>query len=161
MAGQAGVMRFLAQRLAHTLLVLLGVSILTFALIKLAPGDYFEEMRMNPQISPDTIAALRNAYGLDRSLPITYLRWIGSALHGDWGFSFAYNSPVWPLLKVRAVNTLTLTLTALLCSWLAAVPIGIWAANVRGGWWDKASTTGTTLLLAIPDVLIALAFLAF
>ena len=154
-------MRFLAQRLAHTLFVLLGVSILTFALIKLAPGDYFEEMRMNPQISPETVAALRDAYGLDRSLPVTYLRWVRSVLRGDLGFSFAYNSPVWPLLKVRAANTLLLTLTALLCSWLVAIPIGVWAATRRGEWGDRACSVGTTLLLAIPDVLIALGLLAF
>jgi peptide/nickel transport system permease protein len=77
------------------------------------------------------------------------------------GFSFAYNSPVWPLLKVRAENTLLLTITALLCSWLAAIPIGVWAAASRGGWWDRACSVGTTFFLAVPDVLIALGLLAF
>lgn len=154
-------MRFLAQRLAHTFFVVLGVSILTFALIKLAPGDYFEEMRMNPQISPETLEAFRDAYGLNRSLPVTYLRWVQSVLRGDLGFSFAYNSPVWPLLKVRAANTLLLTLTALLCSWLTAIPIGVWAATRRGEWGDRICSVGTTLLLTIPDVLIALGLLAF
>lgn len=154
-------MRFLARRLAHTLFVLWGVSLLTFALTRLAPGDYFEEMRLNPQIDPATVAALRNAYGLDRSLPVTYLRWLRSVGSGDLGFSFAYNSPVWPLLKVRAANTLLLALTSLLCSWLAAIPLGVWAATRRGQWADKASSVGTALLLAIPDVLIALGLLAF
>lgn len=154
-------MKFLARRLAHSLLVLLGVSVLTFALIKLAPGDYFEELRLNPQISPETVASLRTAYGLNRSLPVTYLVWLRSVLRGEWGFSFAYNTPVWPLLKVRAANTLTLTLTALLCSWLAAVPIGVWAAALRGGVWDKSWMAGTTLLLAVPDVVIALGLLSF
>jgi peptide/nickel transport system permease protein len=134
---------------------------LTFALIKLAPGDYFEEMRLNPQISAGTVAALRSAYGLDRSLPVTYLRWVRSVLRGELGFSFAYNSPVWPLLKVRAANTLLLTLTALVCSWLVAIPIGVWAATRRGEWGDRACSVGTTLLLATPDVLIALGLLAF
>jgi peptide/nickel transport system permease protein len=154
-------MRFLLRRLAHTLFVLLGVSILTFALIKLSPGDYFEEMRMNPQISPGTVAALRNAYGLDRSIPVTYLYWLRSVLCGELGFSFAYNSPVWPLLKVRVANTLLLTISALLCSWLIAIPIGVWAAARRGGWGDRACSVGTTLLLALPDVLIAIGLLAF
>jgi len=152
---------YLARRTAHTLFVLLGVSILTFALIKLAPGDYFAEMRMNPQISPDTVASLRHSYGLDQSLPVTYLRWVRSILHGDLGFSFAYNSPVWPLLKVRAANTLFLTLTSLFCSWLLAIPIGIWAATQWGRWGEKACRAGTTLLLAVPDVLICLGLLAF
>lgn len=153
-------MRFLAHRLAHSLFVLFGVSLLTFALIKLAPGDYFQEMRMNPQISPATVAALRHAYGLDRALPVTYLRWLRSVLHGDLGFSFAYNRPVWPLFRVRAANTLLLTLSALLCSWLLAIPLGVGAAAHRGQWDDRVSSLVTTLLLAVPDVLIALALLA-
>jgi peptide/nickel transport system permease protein len=154
-------MRFLAHRLVHTIFVLLGVSILTFALIKLAPGDYFGEMRMNPQISPATVAALRDAYGLNQSLPVTYVRWVRAVVRGDWGFSFAYNSPVWPLLKVRAANTLLLALTALCASWLVAIPLGVWAAARQGKWFDSASSLTTTLLLAVPDVLIALALLAF
>lgn len=135
-------MRFLAQRLTHALFVLFCVSVLTFAFVRLAPGDYLEEMRMNPQISPGTVAALRQAYGLDRSLPVTYLLWARSVLHGDLGFSFAYNVPVWPLLKVRAGNTLLLTVTALLCSWLLAVPLGVWMAARQGTWSDRAAGLG-------------------
>jgi peptide/nickel transport system permease protein len=153
--------RSLARRLAHAGFVLVGVSLLSFALIELAPGEYFSEMRLNPQISPETVAALRAEYGMDQSLPVRYVRWLKSVGRGDWGFSFAYNSPVWPLMKVRASNTLILTLTALLCSWLIAVPAGVWTAGRRGRWDDRASGAGTTLLLALPDVLIALGFLAF
>ncbi len=153
-------MRFVLSRLTHSLMVLFGVSLLTFAFLKLAPGDYFEQMRMNPQISPGEVAALRAAYGLDRSLPVTYLLWVKSVLRGNLGFSFAFNSPVWPLLKVRAANTLLLTLTALLGSWLLAVPWGVWAAARHGGWLDRVSSLVTAFLLAIPDVLIALALLA-
>lgn len=153
-------MRFVAQRLVHTSLVLFCVSVLTFGFIKLAPGDFFEEMRMNPQISPGTVAALREAYGLDRPLPVTYLRWVRAVFRGNLGFSFAYNSPVWPLLKVRAGNTLLLTFAALVCSWLIAIPLGVWTAARHGGWEDKLSGFILTLLLAIPDVLIALGLLA-
>lgn len=153
-------MRILIQRLVHYLLVLLGVSILTFVLIKLAPGDYFQEMRVSPQISSGTVTALRSANGLDQSLPQTYRHWLGAVLRGDMGFSFAYNSPVWPLLRVRAANTLLLTLTALLCSWLAAIPLGVWSAVHRDKWGDRACGVGTTLFLAVPDVLIALCLLA-
>lgn len=153
-------MRFLAQRLAHALFVLFCVSLLTFAFVRLAPGDYLEEMRMNPQISTGTVEALRQAYGLDRSLPVTYLLWARSVLHGDLGFSFAYNVPVWPLLKVRAGNTLLLTVTALICSWLLAIPLGVWMAARQGTWTDRAAGLGSTLLLATPDVLIALGLLA-
>ena len=153
--------RFVAQRFAHTLLVLLGVSILAFILIDLAPGQYFQEMRLNPQISRETLTALRIEFGLDRSLPIRYMRWLGSVSRGEWGFSFAYNRPVWPLLRVRAGNTLLLTTTALLCSWTLAIPIGIFAAARSGGWEDQLSGGLTTILLATPDVVIGLGLLAF
>lgn len=153
--------RFLVRRLAHGLVVLWGVSILTFALIRLAPGDYFAEMRLNPQINPGTVAALRSIYGLHRSLPVTYLIWVKSVLHGDMGFSFAYNSPVWPLIRVRAANTMLLAIAATLASWFVAIPVGVWAAERRGKWPAVASSVSTTILLAVPDVLIALGLLGF
>ncbi|MGB9405785.1 MAG: hypothetical protein WCA98_19775, partial [Candidatus Acidiferrales bacterium] len=67
-------MRFILRRLAHAFLLLFGVSILTFLFTTLAPGNYFDEMRMNPQIAPETVAALRAQYGFDRPLPVRYFR---------------------------------------------------------------------------------------
>ncbi len=150
-----------ASRLAQTFFLLFGVSVLAFLFIDLAPGKYLEEMRLNPQISPRTLAALQVEYGLDRPLTVRYVLWLRSVARGEFGFSFAYNRPVWPLLKTRALNTLFLTLTAMLCAWLIAVPAGILAATLVGRWTDQVSAVGTTLLLATPDVLIGLALLAF
>jgi peptide/nickel transport system permease protein len=152
---------FLAQRLARSLLVLFGVSVLAFVLIDLAPGEYFQAMRMNPQISRETVTALRTEYGLDQPLPSRYLRWLHSVSRGEVGFSFAYNSPVWPLLRARIGNTLILTIPALMCSWLIAVPTGVWMASRAGRWQDRICGIGTTFLQATPDVLIGLAALAF
>jgi peptide/nickel transport system permease protein len=151
----------LAQRLAHSLFLVFGVSVLAFVLVDMAPGKYLEESRLNPQISPNTLAALRSEYGLERPLAVRYGLWLRSLAHGEFGFSFAYNSPVWPLLKTRAANTLTLTITAMVCSWLIAIPIGVIAAGRVGGWQDRISAVGTTLLLATPDVLFGLMLLAF
>src|ERR1700752_51624 len=151
----------IAQRLAQTLLLVFGVSVLTFVFMDLAPGQYFEQMRLNPQISPNTLTALRAEYGLDRPLAVRYVLWLRSVACGDFGFSFAYNSPVWPMLKTRAGNTLMLTITGMLCSWLIAIPIGVVAANRAGGWEDRVSALGTTLLLATPDVLLGLFCLVF
>src|SRR5258708_7393662 len=95
-------MRYLFRRLLQATFLLIGVSILTFLFSALAPGNYFDEMRLNPQISPETVAALRAQYQLDRPLPVRYARWVNSLLHGELGYSFAYNSPVAPLLWVRA-----------------------------------------------------------
>jgi peptide/nickel transport system permease protein len=151
----------LVRRIAQTLFLVFGVSVLTFVFVDQAPGQYFEEMRLNPQISPNTLAALRTQYGLDRPLTDRYFFWVRSVARGEFGFSFAYNSPVWPLLKTRARNTLLLTLAAMLCSWLIAIPIGVVAAARAGGWEDRVSTLATTFFLATPDILLGLLCLAF
>ena len=150
----------IAQRLAHSLFLIFGVSVLAFVFVDMAPGQYLEEMRLNPQISPSTLVALRSEYGLERPLAERYALWLRSLTHGELGFSFAYNSPVWPLLKTRAANTLMLTITAMICSWLTAIPIGIFVAARVGGWEDRVAAVVTTLLLAIPDVLLGLMLLA-
>ena len=150
----------LARRLAQSVFLIFGVSVLAFILIDLAPGQFLEEMKLNPQISPQTLAALRARYGLDRPLAVRYGLWLGSAAGGEFGFSFAYNCPVWPLLRERAANTLLLTVTAALISWAMAIPIGILVAARAGRWQDQVAAASTTFLLGAPDVLIGLALLA-
>src|SRR5260370_10187570 len=83
-------MRYLLRRMLHAVFLLFGVSILTFLFSTLAPGNYFDEMRLNPQIAPETVASLRAQYQLDRPLPVRYARWVNSVAHGQMGFSFAY-----------------------------------------------------------------------
>jgi peptide/nickel transport system permease protein len=152
-------MRYLLKRLLHTVFLLVGVSILSFAFTALAPGNYFDEMRLNPQISPDTVAALRAHYGVDRPMIVRYARWLASVAHGDLGFSFAYNSPAAPLLWARAWNTLLLTITATILSWLIALPLGIWSAERKARAPDIAITSATGFFLTIPDLLLALGLL--
>ena len=152
-------MRYLLRRLGHALLLLAGVSVLTFLFTALAPGTYFDEMRMNPQIAPETIAALRAQYGLDKPLPLRYVSWLSSLVHGEMGFSFAYNSPVAPLLLVRAGNTLLLTITSTLLAWAIALPLGTWSAERMGRLPDRLLSWGTAMLLVIPDLALALGLL--
>ncbi|HKV61375.1 MAG TPA: ABC transporter permease [Candidatus Acidoferrum sp.] len=152
-------MLYFLRRLTHTIFLLIGVSILTFLFSTLAPGNYFDEMRLNPQISPETVAALRAQYQIDRPLPVRYLGWVNSLLHGEMGFSFAYNSPVAPLLWVRARNTLLLTITATLISWAVALPLGIWGATKLGRLPDRSISVATAMLLVIPDLVLALGLL--
>jgi peptide/nickel transport system permease protein len=152
-------MRYLLRRLMQGTFLLIAVSILTFLFSTLAPGNYFDEMRLNPQISPETVAALRSQYQLDRPLPVRYGRWVNSLMHGEMGFSFAYNSPVAPLLWVRARNTLLLTMTATLIAWTLALPLGIWGATTLGRFPDRALSGATAVLLVIPDLVLALGLL--
>src|SRR5260221_483006 len=152
-------MRYFLRRLMQGVFLLIGVSILTFLFSTLAPGNYFDEMRLNPQIAPETVAALRVQYQFDRPLPVRYGRWVNALLHGDMGFSFAYNSPVAPLLWVRARNTLLLTVTATLIAWALALPLGIWSATTFGRLPDRAISGATAVLLVIPDLVLAIGVL--
>jgi len=152
--------RYLARRFVRAIVLLLGVSVLCFLFTEMAPGSFFDEMRVNPQISPDTIARLRAQYGLDQPLIVRYGHWMKSLLHADLCYSIAYNTPVAPLLWSRAQNTLLLTITAMLLTWLISIPLGMWAAARRGGLLDRSITVVSSLLIALPEVVIALALLA-
>lgn len=152
-------MRYLLRRFLHALLLLFSVSILTFLFSALTPGNYFDELRLNPQISQETVAALRAQYQLDRPLPVRYVHWLDSVAHGKLGFSFAYNTPVGPLLWARARNTLLLTITAMLLAWLLALPLGIWSAARYGRAPDRVISWATATLLVVPDLVLALGLL--
>jgi len=153
-------MGYLLRRMGHAGFLLLGVSLIAFFFTTLAPGNYVDEMRLNPQIAPETLRALRAQYRLDRPLPERYLRWGNSVLHGELGFSFAYNSPVAPLLWPRARNTLLLAGSATLLAWLIALPLGVWSAENRGRGPDRALSWTAAMLLVIPDLALALGLLA-
>src|SRR5271168_3686666 len=152
-------MRYFLRRTLHAVFLLFGVSLLTFLFSALTPGNYFDEMRLNPQIAPEAVSALRAQYQLDRPLPIRYAHWLNAVAHGEFGFSFAYNSPVGPLLWIRARNTLLLTVTATLLAWLVALPLGIWSASKFGRAPDRVLSSATAALLVIPDLVLALGLL--
>ena len=149
-------MRYFLRRTLHAVFLLFGVSVLTFLFSALTPGNYFDEMRLNPQISPETIAALRAQYQLDRPLPVRYAHWLNAVAHGELGFSFAYNSPIAPLLWARARNTLLLTLTSTFLAWILALPFGIWSAARFGCAPDRVVSWFAAILLVIPDLVLAL-----
>ena len=154
-------MRYVWRLLGHAVLVLLGVSFLTFLLAAAAPGTVVDELRLDPRISPETIEAMRVRYGVDDAVPTQYVRWLQSIARGELGFSVAYNGPVGPLLWPRIRNTLALTVPATLLSWLIALPLGTWSAGRRGGWIDQFAAGATTTLLGIPELVLGLGLLLF
>jgi peptide/nickel transport system permease protein len=152
-------MKYLERRVVHGVLLLLAVSVLCFLFSDLAPGSFFDEMKLNPQISAGTVAALRSQYGLDQGLSVRYGRWVKSVFRGDLGYSFAYNTPVRSLLLIRARNTLLLTTSATLVAWLIAIPLGVWIAGRGGAWEDRLTLAGTSLFLSVPELVVALSLL--
>jgi peptide/nickel transport system permease protein len=153
-------MKYVLRRLLHAVVLLAAVSLAAFAFSQFAPGDYFSELRNDPRIAPETIEKLREQAGLDRPFLVRYADWIASVARGDFGYSVAYGGPVAPHLGERVRATLLLTVTATLLGWLLAVPLGIGNAMLRNSWLDGAAKAVLAVLLAIPDLLLAICLLA-
>ncbi|HEY7191349.1 MAG TPA: ABC transporter permease [Vicinamibacterales bacterium] len=152
-------MRFVLGRLGHSALVLLSVSVLTFALIELSPGEFFDDLKIDARIGASTVETLRQQSGLTES-PITrYLTWVRSVGRGELGISLAHRVPVGTLLWERARNTLLLTVPATLVCWAIALPLGLWLARHRGRWVNRLFNAASSTLLSLPDILIALVLL--
>jgi peptide/nickel transport system permease protein len=152
---------YLARRLARAVLLLFAVSLLCFLLTRLAPGSFFDEIRLNPQISPQTIAALQKRYGLNQPLPLRYAHWLGSVARGDFGFSIAYNTPVSRLMWAPAGHTLLLGSIAMLLCWLISVPLAVWSAHYERSLFDRGISALTSLFISVPEIVLAVGLLAF
>jgi len=152
--------RLLLERAIRAAVLLFGVSLLSFVLLEAAPGDFFDELRLNRQISPEAAAAIRADYGLDAPLPTRYARWVAAAVRGHFGYSLQYRVPVERLLWQRAANTLVLTVTALALAWAIALGVGLATAVAKRPWPDRVAGAIAAALLAVPDVLIALVLLS-
>jgi peptide/nickel transport system permease protein len=152
--------RVLVERAIRAAVLVLGVSILSFLLLEAAPGDFVTELRLNPQISPATVAAIQSEFGLDAPVFVRYLRWTTAAVHGHLGYSLLYRTPVERLLWRRAANTLLLTGVALALAWGIALAVGLASACARGAWPDRLVGLVAAAFLAVPDVLITLALLS-
>jgi peptide/nickel transport system permease protein len=150
---------YVLRRVGHGILLAFAVSVFTFALVDLAPGTYFDELKENPRISPETVALLNRRYGLDQPMPLRYERWVKSAVHGDLGISLAYNMPVTSLLLPRAANTILLTGLATIVAWMLAIPLGVWSAAGTRSWRGHVVETAASGLLVVPEMILALACL--
>lgn len=152
--------RFVLHRLLHLIPVLLGISLLTFLVMHLAPGDFLSQMEVNPQISPETIASMRERFGLDRPWPVQYLLWLKNVfLRADFGESFSRHQPVFQVLAPAALNSLGLALAAALVTWALALPLGILAAVKRNTWVDRSASLVAVLGISVPEVFLALLLL--
>lgn len=153
---------YVFKRLLHMIPILIGVSLLTFALTALIPGDYFTKLTQNPQVTPDMLERLRDRYHLDKPWFIRYGYWVKNVVvHGDFGESIAYKRPATELIKGRLWNTFLLSLAATLVAWCIAVPLGIWAAVNKDSWIDRLCAFIAFIGLSIPEVLLALLALMF
>ena len=148
-----------ARRIGSSIVTLFAVSLFSFALLELAPGDFFAELQADARVSTQTVDALRAQYGLTHSPVVRYWQWLQSFVSGDLGFSLAHRAPVSSVIWERAGNTLLLTIPAMLVTWTLAMPIGIWVARRRNQWVDRVCSGVTSTLVALPDLLVAVLLL--
>jgi peptide/nickel transport system permease protein len=146
---------YIARRVALSLPVLFGVSVLAFVLIHLAPGNVALTI-LGDNATPDLIRAVEKRYHLDEPLPQQYLAWLGNVLHGDLGQSFTSHQKVSSLLVERAGVTLEIGLMGFAVAVLVSVPLGVWAATHRNQAQDYAASTFSLLGISIPDFWLGL-----
>ena len=142
--------------------VLLGISLLTFVIMQLAPGDFLSTMELNPQVSAQSIAAMRARFGLDQPWYVQYVLWLKNIfLHLDFGESFSRHQPVFGVLRTALFNTFVLAGAAAVLTWALAVPLGILAAVKQNTWVDRVSSLAAFVGISVPEVFLALLFILF
>src|SRR5277367_1020849 len=121
--------RYLLRRLLISIPSLLGISLVLFTVLALAPGDPFGELATNPNVPPEVRLALRAKFGLDDPIYLRYIHWLVAMIHGDWGFSFVSRVDVDTLILQRLPATLFVIGSAQLLALAIALPVGVYAAT--------------------------------
>jgi peptide/nickel transport system permease protein len=153
--------RFVLRRLLMLIPFLFLISVVSFAVIQLPPGDFVDTYVRNLEVQGGTVnqgqrAAIEAQYGLDRPVYVQYGIWVKHIAQGDFGNSFLYDRPVGDILKERVPRTVGIALAAMLLTWVIAVPIGIYSALRQYSVWDHLFTFISFVGLAVPGFLLAL-----
>jgi peptide/nickel transport system permease protein len=151
-----GILGYMLGRLLLAVPILLGLSLVMFALVHLAPGDPVSAF-ITPGANPQFIEQTRKNFGLDDPLPIQYARYVGHLVRGDFGTAYRFNSkPVMELIKDRAPATISLQVISLGLALLIAIPLGILSATRQYSFIDNSTTVGSFIGLALPNFWLAL-----
>ena len=155
--------RYLIKRILLLIPLMIGITLITFSVIHLAPGEPVEmQMAMNPKVGKEARERLTKFYGLDKPLHEQYFSWVGKIVRLDLGRSFSSdNRPVVDKIKERLPVTISLNVVALLLEFGLAIPIGILAATRRDTWLDKGITVFVFVGFAVPTFWLALLLMYF
>lgn len=142
--------QYLIRRLIIAIPSLLGISVILFTVLALAPGDPFEELASNPAVPPDVRAALRASLGLDDPIYVRYFHWLSAMLRGDWGYSFVSRVNVDQLILQRLPTTLVVIGTSQVLALAIALPVGIYAAMRPYSIFDQIANTLAFVGFSLP-----------
>jgi len=155
------VLNYLLRRALYAVMAIWAVSIISFFIINLPPGDYVTSYIAQLQNTGSIILAdeaenLREFYGINRPLYVQYGKWINQIAHGNLGYSFEFGLPVNDVIGERLILTMILALVTVVFIWIVAIPIGIFSAVRQYSVWDHTFTFFGFIGLAVPDFLLAL-----
>ncbi|MEM7119964.1 MAG: ABC transporter permease [Pseudomonadota bacterium] len=155
---------YIAQRLLIMVPTLIGISLITFIIIQLPPGDFLSTMiaeceAQGESSCADQIEIYRQEFGLDKPVWQQYLFWVGGLLQGDLGLSFEYNKPVNQVIGESLLLTIIVSAATIIFTWVVAFPIGVYSATHQYSWGDHGLTFIGFLGLATPNFLLALVLL--
>jgi len=151
--------RYLLRRLLIAVPSLLGISLVLFTVLALAPGDPFGELASNPNVPPEVAAGLRAKFGLDDPVFLRYLRWVSAMLHGDWGFSFVSRTDVDTLIWQRLPATLLVIGSSQVLALLIALPVGVYSAMRRYSIFDQLANLWAFIGFSLPPFFTGLLFI--
>jgi peptide/nickel transport system permease protein len=152
---------YILRRLLIAVPSLLGISVVLFTVLALAPGDPFEELATNPNVPPEVRMALRASLGLDDPVWQRYIHWLTSMLKGEWGFSFVSRLDVDTLIMQRLPVTIAVIGLSQLLALLIALPVGILAAVKPYSWFDRIASTLSFIGFSLPTFFTGLLFILF
>ncbi len=141
---------YILRRLLLALPSVLGISVVLFTVLALAPGDPFEELATNPNVPAEVRLLLRAKFGLDDPIWQRYFHWLGAMLQGDWGFSFISRIDVDTLILQRMPVTLGVIGASQVLALLIALPVGIYSAAKPYSWFDRIASTLTFIGFSLP-----------
>lgn len=148
--------RYVVQRLLQALPLLVAISAISFAILRLTPGGPLSAYEGDPNFTDADRIRLEHAFGLDQPLPLQYVSWLGQFLRGDWGYSFAAHEPVLALIGERLPNTVYLMGTVFVTVLALAIPIGVLSAVKQYSWFDHVITGATFAFLSTPTFWLGL-----
>ncbi len=151
--------RYLLRRLLIAVPSLIGISIVLFTVLALAPGDPFGELASNPAVPPEVRLALRVKFGMDDPVLLRYARWLTAMLHGDWGFSFVSRVDVDTLIWQRLPATLFVIGSSQVLALLIALPVGVYAATRPYSLFDQIANTFAFIGFSLPTFFTGLLFI--
>jgi len=147
---------FILRRLFTLIPLLLGVTLLVFLLMALAPGDFLTPIKMQRDIPADLITSLERQFGLDRPWYVQYGYWLGNVARLNLGYSWSFKVPVIDLIGSRLYSTFLLALSSTLFAWVLAIPLGVLAAIYKDSLFDRASALLAYASLSLPEFFLAL-----